>query len=137
MRALFLLLFFVASVGLAQQAPARRPLTTAEAAALEECVALGHRVLAAWSRYSEVTNLSTPISAGVDVLTRTPTLELLHATHSLSDSDLALSSHYQTRLHPVPPNASKDAPILSMRTDRGEIVIDISGNVTLQPPNDI
>lgn len=134
MRALCFLLLFVASVGFAQQAPARRPLTTGEAGALEECVALGHRVLAAWSHYSDVTTLSTPMSAGVDVITRTPTLELLHATHSLSDSDLALSLHYLTRLHPVPPNAPKDAPILSMRTDRGEIVVDISGNVTLQPP---
>jgi hypothetical protein len=134
MRALYFLLFFVASVGFAQQAPARRPLTTAEAAALEEPVALGHRVLAAWSRYSEVTYLSTPIPAGVDVLTRTPTLELLHATHSLSDSDFALSSHYRTRLHPVPPNAPKNAPVLSMHTERGEIVVEISGNITLQPP---
>lgn len=132
-RALWLLLFFVASAGLTQQPPARRPLTPAEAAALDECGRLAHRVLDAWSRYLEVTNRSTPIRGGVDVLTRTPTLELLHATHSLSDSDLALSLHYQTRLHPVPPNAPKDAPILSMRTDRGEIVVDISGNVTLQP----
>jgi hypothetical protein len=134
MRPLYLLLLFVASGGLAQQAPAPRPLTTAEAAALEEPVALGHRVLAAWSHYSELTYLSTPIFAGVDVLTRTPTLELLHATHSLSDSDFALSSHYRTTLHPLPANAPKDAPILSMRTDRGEIVVDISGNITLQPP---
>jgi hypothetical protein len=134
MRALCLLLFFFPIVGLAQQAPARRPLTTAEAAALEEPVALGHRVLAAWSRHSEVTNLSTPIPVGVDVLTSTPTLELLHATPSLSDFDFALSLHCQMSLHPVPPNAPKDAPTISMRTGRGEIVIDISGNVTLQPP---
>ena len=135
MRAFCLLLFFVASVGLAQQAPARRPLTTAEAAALEESVALGHRVLAAWARYLEVTNLSTPIPVGVDVLTRTPTLELLHATHSLGDSDFALSSHYQTRRLPGGPNAPQGSSASgTMRTDRGEIVVDISGNVTLQPP---
>jgi hypothetical protein len=134
MRTLSLLVFFVASIGVAQRAPDRRPLTTAEAAALKEPVALGFRVLAAWSRYSEVSHLSTPISAGVDVITSTPTLELLHATHSLSDSDFTLSSHCQTKLHPVPPNAPRDAPIISMHTDRGDIVIDISGNVTLQPP---
>jgi hypothetical protein len=133
MRTLSLAFCFAITVVLADE-PARRPLTTDEVAALKEPLELGQRVLAAWSRYSQVASLSTPVRAGSDVITSTPTLELLHATHSLGDSDFALALHYQTRLHPVPPNPPKDASIVSMRTDRGEIVVDISGNVALQPP---
>jgi hypothetical protein len=133
MRALCLIVCVVSGVAFAGQ-PARHSLTTAEAAALKESVALGHRVLSAWSHYSEVTGISTPISAGVDVISSTPTLELLHATHSLSDSDFAVSLRCQAKLYPVPVDAPKDAPILSLHTDLGELVFDIGGNITLQPP---
>jgi hypothetical protein len=37
-------------------------------------------------------------------------------------------------LYPVPVDAPKDAPILSLHTDLGELVFDIGGNITLQPP---
>jgi hypothetical protein len=133
MRTLSLVFCFAVTVVLADE-PIRRPLTTDEIDALKEPLALGQRVLAAWSRYSQFASLSTPVRAGSDVISSTPTLELLHATHSLGDSDFALTLHYQTRLHPVPPNATKDASIVTMRTDRGEIFVDVSGIVTLQPP---
>ena len=132
MRVLPLIVCFVFTIAFAeQQTP--RPLTTDDTAALTESVALGQRVLAAWLRYSKAAALSTPIPAGIDAISSTPTLELLHATHSLSDSDFALSLQCQARLHPVPVNAPKDAPALSMQTARGELIFDISGNITLRP----
>jgi hypothetical protein len=134
MRALSVIIVIVASFAFAEQPTTRRPLTTAEAATLKGSVDLGHRVLAAWSRYSQATYVSSPIPTGAALFTNTPTLELLHATHSLSDSDFALSLQCQIKLHPVPVGAPNDAPILCVRTDRGELVFDISGNITLQPP---
>jgi hypothetical protein len=134
MRALAFIIVIVASRAFAEQPTTPRPLTTAEAATLKESVDLGHRVLAAWARYSQTTYVSSPIPTGAALFTSTPTLELLHATHSLSDSDFARSLQCHIKLHPVPVGAPKDAPILSVRADRGELVFDITGNITLQPP---
>ena len=133
MRALSVIIVIIASLASAEQPATPRPLTTAEAATLKESVDLGHRVLAAWARYSQVTSVSSPLPTGAALFTSTPTLELLHATHSLSDSDFAASLQCQIKLHTVPVDAPNDAPILSVRTDRGELVFDITGNITLQP----
>ena len=133
MRARYLIAIVLAGVAFAEP-PTRRPLTTAETAALEQSLALGRRVLAAWSHYSEATYPSKPIPARADVLTSMPTLELLHATHSLSDSDFALALECHAKLHPLPVNAPKEAAILTMRSVSGELIFDMSGNITLEPP---
>jgi hypothetical protein len=133
MRTLYLILFVVAGLAFAQQPPSPRPLTTAEAAALVEPVALGHRVLAALSHYFEVKIPRGPAGTGPTLLTSMPTLELLHVAACLNDSDFALSRHYRATLHTMLPNAPATQPVLSMRTDRGELFFDIGGNRTLQP----
>lgn len=130
--AVILTVLLLTSIACAEQ-PARRPLTAPETTELEQPIALGRRILEAWSHYYEVTYHSRPVPVGVDVITNTPTLELLHAAHALSDSDFALCLRCHATLHPVPVGAAKDAPILTLRTSRGEVVFDISGNITLQP----
>jgi hypothetical protein len=121
------------AVGLAfaEQPTIRHPLTAKEATALQEPAALGHRMLSALSRYSQASE-SLKVPPEFDVLTRLPTIEVLHAVGFISDSDMRLTRRYQPALLPIPPNAAPTQPLLTLETDRGELIFDTRGNVTLR-----
>ena len=131
MRAVYPAFFVVVALAFADQSTTRQPLTTADAAALEEATTLGQRVLTALARYLAVSQPPN-ISEDRDLLTRTPTIDILHAIGYLTDSDIALSNQYRATLHPVPPEPAATQPVLTMHTDRGELIFDASGNVALE-----
>jgi hypothetical protein len=109
-------------------------LTAVDAAALEEPTALGHRILAGLSHYFEFSPALMHIQGEVDLVTRTPTIEILHAYRCVSDSDFALCHRYHATLHPVPSDAPATQAVLSMQTDRGVLVFQANGEVGLELP---
>ena len=131
MRAAYPAFFVGVALAFADEPTTRQPLTTVDAAALEEATALGQRVLTALARYLAVSRPPN-ISGGSDLLARTPTIEVLHAIGYLSDSDIALSNQYHATLYPVPPEPAATQPVLTMHTDRGELIFDAGGNVALE-----
>ncbi len=131
MRALSISLLLAAAALFAGEPTTRRPLTAKESAALQEPTTLGHRILNALSRYSKASE-PPKIPAGLDLLTRVPTIEVLHAGGYISDSDMPLTHRYLATLQPIPPDAPRTQPLLTMQTDRGELIFDTRGNVTLR-----
>src|SRR5258708_3759808 len=123
MRQLFLLLLIAVSSAFADQPAARRPLTAKESAALQEPITLGQRILAALSRYSK-TSERIKVPTEFDVMTRTPTIEVLHAAGYVGDSDMPLSHRYQVVLELIPPEAPPTQPLLTMQTGSGELIFD-------------
>jgi hypothetical protein len=132
MRKLPLVLLIAVTSAFGDQPSTRRPLTGKESAALEEPTALGHRMLTALARYSKASE-PVKIPTEFDVMTRTPTIELLHAAGYISDSDTLLSRRYRVVLQLIPAEAPPTRPLLTMQTDSGELIFDTRGNVTLRP----
>jgi hypothetical protein len=130
MRGLSIVLLIAMGSVFADQ-PTTHPLTAKEAAALQEPIALGHRILNALSRYAQ-TSEPPMIPAELDLLTRVPTIEILHAAGYISDSDMPLAHRYLATLQPIPPGAPSTQPLLTMQTDRGELILDTRGTVTLR-----
>jgi hypothetical protein len=122
-----------ASLMLAQQPPVHRALTTEDAVGLNEAVSVGHRVLVALRQYSDDMPAADRIEVDRALITRTPTVEILHAYRYVTDSDFAACRRYHATLHPVPSEAPATQPLLSMQTDRGILVFQISGEVALEP----
>ncbi len=67
------------------------------------------------------------------LLTRTPTIDVLHAAAYISDSDYALARRYGATPQPIPGNGTMPRPLLTMQSNRGELVFDTRGRVTLHP----
>jgi hypothetical protein len=131
MRAVFLVLLLV-SLAFAEQPPTRRALTTADAAALEEPVSAGRRVILGLAHYLEKMPAITYGGGGPALLTSTPTVEILHAYRYVTDSDFAVCRRYRATLHTVPPNAPATQPLLTMQTPRGVLVFPLNGEVALE-----
>ena len=131
MRALYICLLIAVGAAFASQPITGRPLTAKEAAALREPTALGHRILTALSHYPKASE-EAKVPTGLDLLTQVPTIEVLHAGGYISDSDMSLSHHYHAALQPIPAGAPQTQPLLTMQTDRGELVFDTLGDVTLR-----
>jgi hypothetical protein len=113
--------------------PVARSLTSDEAKALREPTALGERILVQVLRYTK-TSEGIKIPPEFDVMTRAPTIDVLHAAGYISESDRVLAHHYQATLQPVPANATPTHALLTMQTERGELIFDIRGQITLRQP---
>ena len=133
MRELPLLILIVVSSAFADQLATCRASTPKESAALEEPIALGHRILTALARYSKASE-QVQVPAEFDVITRMPTIAVLRTGGYISDSDMPLSHRYQVVLQFIPAEAPPTQPLLTMQTDSGELIFDTRGNVTLRPP---
>ena len=131
MRVLSLALLISLSVAFGSE-PTTRSLTSDEAKALRQPTAFGERILAEVSRYKKASE-GIKIPTEFDVMTRAPTIDVLHAAKYISNSDMVLAHRYQATLQPVPATASPTHPLLTMQTDRGELVFDTRGNITLRP----
>lgn len=131
MRGLSVLLLIAVGSAFADQ-PITRPLTAKETVALHEPVALGGRILAALSRYSKASE-QVKVPTEYDVLTRVPTIEVLHVGGYISDSDMPLTYRYQVVLQLIPAEAPTTQPLLTIQTDSGELIFDTRGNITLRP----
>ena len=130
MRELSVLLLIAVGSAFADQATTR-PLTAKERASLHEPVALGGRILAALARYSKASE-QLKVPTEYDVLTRVPTIELLHAGGYISNSDVSLAHRYQAAPQIIPANSPPTQPRLTMQTDWGELVFDTRANVALR-----
>jgi hypothetical protein len=111
--------------------PARRELTAAETAALQEPIDLGKRVYAALCRYW---SSSKPVEGAArypDLVTASPTVDLLHALGYIADSDMKLTGQYKVVIPPVV-GEKPMAPVVAMQTKYGEISFDIRGEIRLQ-----
>ena len=131
MRGLSVLLLIAVGSAFADQ-PTTRPLTANETVALHKSVALGGRILAALSRYLKASE-QVKVPTEYDVLTRVPTIEVLHVGDYISDSDMPLIYRYQAVFQLIPAEAPTTQPLLTMQTDSGEFIFDTLGNITLRP----
>jgi len=131
MRVLSFALLISVSVAFGSE-PAARSLTSDEAKALRQPAALGERILAEASRYTKASE-GIKIPPELDVLTRAPTIDVLHAAGYIRDSDMALAHRYQATLQFVPASARPTHTLLTMQTERGELIFDRRGNVRLRP----
>ena len=127
--ALLILLLIVASLALADP-PAGYRLSPTEKAELKEPLALARRIIAARYRYSKASE-RVRVPAEYDVMTRTPTIEVIHAAGYISDSDALLSYRYRVVLQLVAPGAALGQAVLTMQTNRGELMLDKLGNAAL------
>ena len=127
------LLLVTAILAFADQQTTLRPLTPADAAALSEAVALGERITRTLAHYFEVTHPPMRIRGDTGLITRTPTIHVLRAVRYLSDADFQLARRYYAALHPMPSEAPATQPLLTMQTDRGVLVFQVSGEVALEP----
>jgi hypothetical protein len=132
MRELSLLLLITVSSVFADQPTTSRALTAKESAALEEPIAVGHRILTALSRYSKASD-QVQLPPELDVSTQGPTIDILHAGGYISDSDMPLTRRYQVVLQLIPAEAPPTQALLTMQTGSGELIFDTRGNVTLRP----
>jgi hypothetical protein len=130
MRVLYIFLLITIGAAFASQPITSRPLSAKEAAALREPTALGRRILSALSHYPKASE-QAKVPTGLDLLTPVPPIEVLHACGYISDSDISLSHQYHATLQPIPSGAPQTQPLLTMKTDRGELVFDTLGDVTL------
>ena len=130
MRRLSVLLVIAVSSAFADQSTTR-PLTTEQIVALQEPVALGGRLLAALSRYAKASE-QVKVPTEFDVSTRVPTIELLHASGCISDSDVTLAYRYRAVPQLIPANSPPTQPMLTMQTDRGELIFDTRAKVALR-----
>jgi hypothetical protein len=112
-----------AAFALAQPAP--HSLSPEDAEALREPLALGQRIMVAASKYFKPSDLAKMPTAGA-LLTRVPTVEILHAAGDISDADMMLARRYRATLHPA------TQPLLSIETDRGELIFYGQSEVTLR-----
>ena len=138
MRAVCFGLLSFAAVVFGDEQTARRPVTSTEAIVLSEALALGHRIVVTLRHYVEVTHPPMTIQSGrigesTDLFTRTPPIDVLRAVRYLSESDCRLARRYHAALHPVPSDAPATQPLLTMHTDRGVLVFQVSGEVALEP----
>jgi hypothetical protein len=131
MLARLLLLLSLAGAVFAQNQQSRA-LSTTESVALREPIAVGKRIIAALSRYPVASGSTTRATADRSLLTRTPTLDLLHASGYISDTDFAFSHSCHATLQPVPAGASADHPVLRLQTASGELIFDARGEVTIR-----
>jgi len=131
MRAVSFTLLISVSVAFASE-PTTRSLTSDEAKALRQPTVLGERILVESVAVQEASE-GIKIPTEFDVMTRAPTIDVLHAAKYISDSEIVLAHRYQATLQPVPATASPTHPLLTMQTDRGELVFDTRGNITLRP----
>jgi hypothetical protein len=137
MRLLYFAVFIGFSFARADQPS--RSLATDETKSFHVQIALGQRIVAALARYSkaayeengESSNMWTRGISELGLLTRTPTIEVLHAVDYIADSDYALARQYHAASHPVPAGAPATQPLLTMQTDTGELFFDTRGLVTL------
>jgi hypothetical protein len=107
-----------------------RSLTPEETTALRQQITVGRHLLAALSLYSRASaELNVPI--GDSLSTHAPTIEVLHAAGYISDFDFSVAQRYRAMPHPVP--ADQDvATRVTMQTDRGELIFDTRGSITLR-----
>jgi len=137
-RWLCVALFISFAVALADQPS--RPLTRQETKTVERQITLGRRILAALAEYSKAAHEVTGESASMwsrgmtelGLLTRSPTIDVLHAAGYLTDSDHALARHYHAMPQHVPANATTAQPLLTMHSELGELVFDSRGAVTVR-----
>ena len=121
----------VISVGIALADRPPYSLTPDEMKALQEPIMVGHRILDALSRYSKASDeANVNVPTGLSLLTHAPTIEVLHAAGYISDSDFALAQRYHAMPQPVPANQGSAAR-LTMQTERGKLVFDTRGEITL------
>jgi hypothetical protein len=132
MRTLCSVLFLMAGILSAEQPAARRALTAADSAALEEPISVGRRVIVGLTHYCAETPTVTYSGGGPALLTGTPTVEILHAYRYVSDPDFAVCRRYRATLHIVPTDAPATQPLLSMQTSRGVLVFLLSGEAALE-----
>jgi hypothetical protein len=131
-------LFISFAVALADQPS--RPLTPQETKTLERQITLARHILAALAKYSKAAHEVNGESANMwsrgmnelGLLTRTPTIDVLHAAGYLNDSDNALARHYHATPQHVPGNATMAQPLLTMHSELGELVFDTRGAVTVR-----
>jgi hypothetical protein len=138
LRILPIALFVSLSIALADQPP--RPLTSQEMKVLQRQITLGRRIVTALARYSkaayelngESANMWTRGINQLGLLTRTPTIEVLHAAGYINDSDDALARRYRATPKPVPADVTMAQPLLTMQSERGELVFDTRGDIALR-----
>jgi hypothetical protein len=65
------------------------------------------------------------------LLSRTPTIDVLHAAGYITDSDFTLAAGYRATPQPVPANQGL-ATRLTMQTHRGELLFDTRGDIKLR-----
>lgn len=132
MRALCSVLFLLAGFVFAEQPAARRALTPADSAALQEPISVGRRVILGLTHFCAESPTVTYSAGGPALLTGTPTVEILYAYRYVSDSDFAVCRRYRATLHIVPTDAPASQPLLSMQTSRGILVFLLSGEAALE-----
>ena len=137
MRVFGIALFIALTVASADQVP--RALTPYEMKALHSQIALGRNIVSALGQYSktiyelngESGNMWNRGMTGLGLLTRTPTVQVLHAAGYITDFDLVLAERYRATPQPVP-TTQRLATCLTMQTDRGELLFDTHGNITVR-----
>ena len=138
MRLFGIALVISLSVAVADE-PARS-LRPGEMKALQQPIAVGRLILDALSQYSnaavhkvdgESANMWSRGMNQLGLLTRTPTIDVLHAAGYISDSDFALAQRYRATPQPVPANQGL-ATRLTMQTHRGELLFDTRGDIKLR-----
>ena len=137
MRPLPFAVFIAFAISLADQPP--RSLTGEETRALQQQIALGRRIIVALTRYSDAIHEANAESSdmwargmgALGLVTRTPTMDVLHAARYITDSDQALAHRCHATPQPLPAGAPVTQPLLTMQCDRGELVFDTQGAVAL------
>jgi hypothetical protein len=135
---LFGIALFISLSGAVADQPGRS-LRPDEMKALQQPIVVGRHILDALSQYSNTAREASGESANMwsrgmnqlGLLTRTPTIEVLHAAGYISDSDFTLAQRYRATPQPVPANQGL-ATRLTMQTHRGELVFDTRGDIKLR-----
>jgi hypothetical protein len=137
MRLFAIALFISLSIAVANQPG--RSLRPDEMKALQQPIAVGRHILEALSQYSnaahevngESANMWTRGMGQLGLLSRTPTIDVLHAAGYITDSDFTLAQRYRATPQPVPANQGL-ATRLTMQTHRGELLFDTRGDIKLR-----
>jgi hypothetical protein len=136
---LFGIALFISLSGAVADQPGRS-LRPDEMKALQQPIAVGRHILNALSQYSnaaaheangESANMWSRGMNQLGLLTRTPTIEVLHAAGYISDSDFTLAQRYRATPQPLPANQGL-ATRLTMQTHRGELLFDTRGDIALR-----
>ena len=115
-------------VSLSSAEPSRRALTAAETVALREPIELGDIVHHALYRYFDPPQPFLPLT-GVDVVTRCPTVDVLHVMGYITDSDMRLVEQYRVSIATVISKPTDS--VMTMQTKFGEISFDARGQIAL------
>jgi hypothetical protein len=133
-RALCVALFI--SLAVAEGGELTRSLTRQETRDLQSEITVGRRIVVALAKYSksasEMYGRTTSGLTELSLLTRTATIDVLHAAGYLSDSDTALARRYDAMPQQVSAIATSEQPLLTMHSKLGELVFDMRGTVTVR-----